>query len=95
MILNLLINNEEKTFAIPFVSAMVFRKFIEYKSRMNIQNLKADEIDELAGLVVLAFGNQFTLEEFYNGIPHDELMETIDRLFLPTPKNGEDESKKK
>lgn len=84
MILKLLIEDEEKTFAIPFVSAMIFRKFIDCKGKMDFSSLKVDEVDELANLVVLAFGNQFSLEEFYNGIPHDGLMPTIDRLFQPT-----------
>jgi hypothetical protein len=89
MNLKLLIKEEEKTFHTPFVPGTVFRKFIEYKARMNLNDLKGEELDELASLVVYAFKNQFTLEEFYDGIPQDELMITIDLLFAPTPKKGE------
>lgn len=95
MHLKLWIDNEEKTFFTPFVSAMVFRKFIDLKEKMDMTDLKGEEIDEVSGLVVFAFGNQFTLEQFYNGIPHDELMITIDRLFMPTQKAGEEGNVKK
>jgi hypothetical protein len=94
MILKLVINEEEKTFHIPFVSGMVFRKFIEMKERMNLNNLSGSELDELAGLVVYAFKNQFTLEEFYEGIPQDEVMPTIDALFSPTKKGDVGNGKK-
>jgi hypothetical protein len=89
MILKLLINKEEKTFSTPFVSGMVFRKYIELKESItDMASLKSKELDEMAGLVVFAFDNQFTLEEFYNGIPHDQVEITIANLFAPTPKKG-------
>lgn len=77
---------------IPFVSGLVWRKFIELKAKTtNMSNLTLEELDEFANLVVFAFDDQFTLEEFYGGIPHDKVMPTIDELFLPTEEN-EDES---
>lgn len=95
MKLTLLMGQEEKTFTIPFVNGMVFRKFIEYKQRMNMTDLSPDELDELVGLVVYAFKDQFTLEQFYEGIPHDKVMSTIDDLFLPTDKGQSAEGNEK
>ena len=83
--ITLLINDEEKTFQIPFVNGMVLRKFVEMKTRMDMSNLSPKELDELVGLVVYAYKDQFTLEEYYEGVPHDEVMALIDELFLPTP----------
>jgi hypothetical protein len=87
MILKLTIDKKEQIFSIPFVNGMVYRKFIEYRTRMDLNNLTPEELDELVGLVVEAFDNIFTIEQFYVGIPHDEVMLTLDRLFLPTNKN--------
>lgn len=93
--IELFIDGEEKTFTTPFVSGMVWRKYIEWKAKVaNLQNLTADELDELAGLVVFAFGNQFSLEDFYNGVPHDQVMIKIDELFLPTDEGTEGNEKK-
>lgn len=94
--LTLLIDGEEKTFTIPFVSGLVWRKFIEVKAKIeDLGNLTVEELDEFANLVVFAFRNQFTLEQFYAGIPHDAVMITIDRLFEPTNSGNEEGNKKK
>ena len=89
--ITLLINDEEKVFQIPFVNGMVLRKFIEMKTRMDMSNLTPEELDEMVGLVVYAYKNKFTLEEFYEGVPHDQVMALIDELFLPTPQKGKSE----
>ncbi|HFK2719199.1 TPA: hypothetical protein ACG1DY_005052 [Escherichia coli] len=94
--LKLLIEGEEKVFSIPFVNGMVWRKFIELKANTkDITSLTLEELDQFAGLVVFAFGNKFTLEEFYCGIPHDRVMSTIDDLFMPTNNNDNDEGNEK
>jgi hypothetical protein len=88
MILKLLIDKEEKTFAIPFVSALIWRKYIDLQEKAdNIAHLSPEEIDDFASLVVMAFENQFTLEQFYAGIPFNKLMSTIQSLFTP-PNDG-------
>lgn len=86
--ITLLINKENKIFSIPFVSGLVWRKFIELKAKTkNMSNLTLEELDDFANLVVFAFDGQFTLEEFYGGVPHDKVMSTIDGLFMPTEEN--------
>lgn len=94
MKLKLYIDGQYKTFNTPFVNGMVFRKFIEMKTRMNMTDLKVEELDELVDLVVYAFGSQFTREQYYEGLPHDKIMTTIDDLFLPTGGNGDGDGKK-
>lgn len=90
--ITLLIDEESKTFTTPFVSGMVLRKYMEAKAKAeNLQSLTVDELDVFAALVVHAYKEQFTLEQFYEGIPHDEVMTTVDLLFLPTSKNADEE----
>ncbi|MEH7249167.1 hypothetical protein V7114_20620 [Neobacillus niacini] len=93
--LTLLIDGQEKKFNIPFVSGMVWRKWIELQEQAeNIQQLSSQEIDGFVNLVVYAFKNQFTLEEFYEGIPFEKVMSTIDFLFLPETGGTEGNGKK-
>jgi hypothetical protein len=93
--LTLLIDNEEKTFTIPFVSGLIWRNWIELQEKAeNINLLTTKEIDGFVNLVVLAFNNQFTLEQFYQGIPFDKVMVTVDSLFVPAEGTGEGNGKK-
>jgi hypothetical protein len=92
--LTLFLNGEEKKFTIPFVSGMVWRKWIELRAKSDINNLKPEEIDQIVELIVHAFGNRFTLEEFYEGIPWDKVMLTFDELFLPSDEGTEGNGKK-
>lgn len=84
--LTLLIGDKEQTFTIPFVSGMVWRKYIELKAKIEDKTaeLTVEQLDEFASLVVLAYKDKFTLEQFYEGIPYDKVMSTIDGLFAPT-----------
>jgi hypothetical protein len=94
--LKLLIKDEEKVFTIPFVSGMVLRKYLELLAKTkDSKKLTVEEMDDYVGLVVYAFKNQFTLEEFYDGIPHEKVMQTVDSLFIPSSNEDNDESKKK
>jgi hypothetical protein len=95
MQLKLLINDEEKIFSTPFVSGMVLRKYLELQAkRENPGKVTVAEMDEYVGLVVYAFKNQFTLEDFYDGIPQDQIWLTVDSLFAPTGGNETDNKKK-
>lgn len=94
--IKLLIDDQTKTFTIPFISGMVLRKYLELKDTFEDEsNLTVAEIDKMVDLVVYAYGNKFTAEEFYNGIPFDKLMTTINSLFIPESKEGETENEKK
>lgn len=94
--INLTIKGETKTFSTPFVNGMVWRKFLELKAKINSPDgsVTVEQLDEFSGLVVLAFGNQFTLDEFYEGTPHDKVMAAIDNLFTPSEEGNEGNGKK-
>ena len=95
--LTLTIENKEKTFTVPFVSGLVWRKYIELQDNVeNINKLTAEELDKFVNLVVIAFNNQFTLEQFYEGISCDKVMWTVQALFVPTEKElGNEKTEKK
>jgi hypothetical protein len=73
----LLINNEEKTFTVPFVKARMFRRALEINKKYDLDNVDVETLDILVSYVVELFNNQFTIDEFYDGIPADKLISTI------------------
>lgn len=77
MNLTLFVDGKEKTFNAPFIKARMFRKALEFNQKMDFKNLGVEEIDELIGFVCELFNNQFTIDEFYDGLPVENLMPTI------------------
>lgn len=94
--ITLIINGEEKTFTVPFVSGLSYRKYIELQTRIkNPQILSVEEIDELVDIAVYTFNNSFTREQYYEGTPYDQIIPTIENLYIsPTEGNGEGNEKK-
>ena len=69
---------EEKTYAIPFVPSSAFLEYLEIEEEIeDLNNLKPSEIKKLVSLIVKTYGNQFTEEEFYKGVPSYLLMGSI------------------
>jgi hypothetical protein len=93
--ITLLIDGKNKSFSVPFINGMVWRKFIELKAKMDMENLSPEEVDELVDLVVYGYGEKFTQEEFYEGVPHDKVITTIDELFAPSDSPDEEGNGKK
>ncbi|PLR93190.1 phage tail assembly chaperone G [Bacillus sp. T33-2] len=90
--ITLFIDGEEKKFVTPFVSGLIWRNFIELKAKTkDPTRLTVEELDKFAALVPMAFGNQFNLDQFWAGIPHDKVMLTIDGLFSPDQDENQDE----
>lgn len=77
MNLTLFLDDKEKNYTVSFIKARMFRKAIGFTKTMDFQNLGEKEVDELVGFVCDLFNNQFTLDEFYDGLPVDKLMSTI------------------
>ncbi|WGG47687.1 hypothetical protein [Rossellomorea sp. DA94] len=93
--ITLLIDGENKDFTVPFINGMVWRKFIEMKARMDMDNLDPEEVDELVDLVVFAYGGKFSREQVYMGVPQDKVLLTIDELFAPSDSPDEEGNGKK
>jgi|SRR5690554_808394 len=81
MNLTLRVNGEEKIFSAPFVSARYFRKLMEFDETIDYTDLDTKTTDKLVGFVCEVYGNQFTVDEFYDGIPSHELISTITSVF--------------
>lgn len=78
MQITLRINGEDKTFTTDFISGRMFRRSIEMQKHFKSgADLDEQTLDEMAGFVVDAYGKQFTLDQFYDGIPSDQLISTI------------------
>ncbi|MEJ9151070.1 phage tail assembly chaperone G [Bacillus smithii] len=73
----LYIDDKEKTFMAPFVPTRIVRTVLEMQTRMDFNNLKPDEMDELVNLICNVFKNQFTIDQFYDGLPADEFQQTM------------------
>ncbi|WP_440894974.1 phage tail assembly chaperone G [Amphibacillus sp. Q70] len=94
MKLTLMIKGEEKIFSTPFVSGMHFRKLLEFDQRIDYSNMGTDDFDELVGFVCQVFGDQFTPDEFWNGIPSGEVVNTLLSVFYYV-RTGEEQKAKK
>lgn len=66
---------EEKRYRQNFVSGMAFRKTVAMKKTLSDKEIPEEEkIDLLIDYVVELFNFQFTQEEYYNGIPVEEVI---------------------
>lgn len=92
--IKLRVNGEEKTFTIPYVSGYAYRKYVELLTKVKDPSLLThEEMDWFVELIVEEFNNQFTVEEYYKGIPFHKMMPTIEGLFAP--EDGDEEENKK
>jgi|SRR5690625_175106 len=82
MKLELIIDGEKKIFTTNFVSGRHFRKVMEYDEKIDYSDIGIDETDELVGFVCEVFDNQFTVDEFYDGIPSNQVISTITEVFI-------------
>src|SRR5690625_4363687 len=82
MKLELIIDGEKKIFTTNFVSGRHFRKVMEYDSKIDYSNIGIDETDELVGFVCNVFDNQFTVDDFYDGVRAHEGVSTITSVFI-------------
>lgn len=91
MKITLQIDGKEKTFVCQTIKARMFRKVLEMRKKMNFEDLSADELDYLVDFVCEVFGRQFTVDEFYDGLPVDKLIPTIQKTFetIAGSANGE------
>lgn len=67
------IDNEDKKFVAPFISARMLKNTIK---QFGDTETKTDEstIDEMVAYIVDIFGKQFTIDQLYDGIASGELI---------------------
>lgn len=66
-----------KTYVMPKVKTRMLRKAVEVNEKIDFNNLKTQDLDELIDFVVSLYGNQFNRDEFYDELDADKLIETL------------------
>ncbi|QGG47351.1 phage tail assembly chaperone G [Heliorestis convoluta] len=77
MKIELKIDGKNRTFIADFISARMVRRTIELSKSLNFEEITADELDILIDYLVQLFGNQFTIDDVYDGLPSKELIPTL------------------
>lgn len=65
------INGKNKTFKTDFISARMFKKTEEFQRKAEKVRAGQNEdidLDEIVQYIVDVYGNQFTVDEFYDGV---------------------------
>ncbi len=75
--MELKLNN--KTYATGEIKAKAFRKSIEIKEKVDFNNMDGAGMDTVVDFIAELYGNQFTRDEFYEGMNAKELIPTISR----------------
>lgn len=69
MNLTLMLNGQEKKFGKPFISGRIYREFLALKERgVDFNSPTPDDLDEIVQLLCESYHNQFTIDDFYNGL---------------------------
>lgn len=68
MKLDITIDGKETTLTTTFVSGLVYRKYIELSEQGMLNNLTLEAREKVVELIVEAFGNKFTANQFWNGV---------------------------
>jgi hypothetical protein len=97
MNLTLRIDGQERKFVSSFIPARAYRQVLEMNKRMNFNDLSPDEMDEIVNLIRGVFENQFTVDQFYDGLPVQKLVPTMMKTFetINGVANDEESSEKK
>lgn len=66
-----------KTYTMPTVKAKILRKALTFNEKMDFNNLKAQDLDELINFVCELYGNQFTMDDVYENLDAKELLPTL------------------
>ncbi|MDF1510825.1 tail tube protein [Bacillus phage vB_Bacillus_1020A] len=70
MKIELIVDGENKTFAVPFVKGRILRRALKLNKLLEGKTQLDDEtIDNLAEFVCEVFENQFTVDELLDGLP--------------------------
>ncbi|VUZ24349.1 Uncharacterised protein [Acetobacterium wieringae] len=77
MKITLMFENEEKTFTAGRPKGRMVRRAIRLAGSLKPESITEDTLDELIDYVVDVYGKQFTIDDFYDGLYYDEMMDKI------------------
>ena len=67
----------DKEYIMGAVKARMFRKAIAMTDAIDLENIKAKDLDDMVNYLVEAYGNQFTQDDVYDGLNSADLMPTL------------------
>lgn len=95
MRITLMIGEAEKTFHTPFIKGRVLRNFIKLQKEKDLADMDTDTIDSIVELMVDAYSQQFTIDEFWDGIDSRNVITAIQEFIQDiTGKNDGGQGKK-
>ena len=68
---------KDKVYVAPEVKARMVRKALELTQNISYSELKPADLDTQINYVCELFGNQFTVDDVYDGLAADKLIPTI------------------
>lgn len=77
MQIELEVNGEDRIFVAPSVKARMLRNALAIKNKIDFSDIEEKELDELVNFVCDAFGNQFTVDQCYDGVKIEDFMPLI------------------
>lgn len=73
MTLELIKNGNKEIYTTFFISGMMFRNALQIQRKLENNKFTVELLDELIGFVCNVFNNQFTVNEFYEGIDRKDI----------------------
>ena len=77
MTVTLQLDGKQRTYVLNFISARMLRRTIEISKTVNFDDISVAELDIMVGYLVQLFGNQFTVDDVYDGLSATELIPTL------------------
>lgn len=81
MELKLNLKSEEKIYTSPFISSRNYRTLMVFDQEIDYMDMTVEDTDKIAGFVCSVFGDQFTVDQFYDGTPSHHLLDTFLDVF--------------
>jgi len=76
MKITLRIDGQNKEFVQEFIPARMFRKTMEIQAKLG-KGFNEKDLDSTVSFMVDVFGNQFTIDQFYDGLDARNLVKTV------------------
>lgn len=77
MNIELLMEGKKKTYKFPsFIPGRLVRRAVSF-TKINLDNISEEDLDDMVQYVVDVFGQKFTIDEFYDGIDARDMMKVL------------------
>lgn len=72
-----------RTYVCTHLNGLIYKEFFEKAEKLN-HTLDVDSLNELVDFVCKVYGNKFTIDDFMQGIPLENILTTIVSVFNET-----------